>query len=181
MTGTALPPAPTKTAPNASDLCTQCGLCCDGTLFARARAFPDDLPGLAEHGLTVLDQGEGEKPGFAQPCPRLEGTCCTIYTERPTVCRRFRCALLMRLDSGKIDVTAALTTVAKARALVAAVEPEARPMAGRFEQRRSTSGWRDIADPELRGVTARRHLLIIALEHHLNTYFRRPRTDPPKE
>ena len=181
MTETAPLPAQNKMAPDASDLCTQCGLCCDGTIYPKARAFPDDLTGLAEHGLTVLGQGEDEKLAFALPCPRLKGTCCTIYQERFTVCRRFRCALLQRLDGGEIDVTAALATVAKARALVAAAEPEARTVARRFEQRRSTSDWRDIADPELREAAGRRKLLITALEHYLNKHFRHQRHDTPKK
>ena len=181
MTETAPLPAQHGTAPDASDLCTQCGLCCDGTIYPKARAFPDDLTGLAEHGLTVLGKGEGEKLAFALPCPRLNGTCCTIYPQRFTVCRRFRCALLQKLDVGEIDVTSALATVAKARALVVAVEPEARTVARRFELRRSTSDWRDIAAPELREAAGRRNLLITALEHHLDKYFRHQSNDIPKK
>ena len=57
-----------------SDICTACGLCCDGTLFEYAVLKPDDIEAAKAAGLAV---GEfAGKPGFAQPCSQVCGTSC---------------------------------------------------------------------------------------------------------
>src|SRR5688572_4233724 len=58
-----------------SALCTQCGLCCTGALHDAAVLDPDEIADARALGLPVLD---AEKPKFALPCPRLDGTVCTI-------------------------------------------------------------------------------------------------------
>src|SRR5688500_2967630 len=82
------------TAPDSSlgsALCTQCGLCCTGALHKAAVLDPDEIADARALGLPILDR---EKPGFALPCPRLDGTVCTIYASRPRVCGRYKCQLL---------------------------------------------------------------------------------------
>lgn len=83
-----------------SDLCTACGLCCDGTLFDRVIFEPTDPP-AARDLLPVAGFPQGE--GFVQPCTRFEAGCCTIYADRPATCRRYRCRTLAALDDGEID------------------------------------------------------------------------------
>ena len=96
----------TAAAPVIADLeqslCVQCGLCCDGTIFERARVFPeDDLARLEADGFVLLTAGE--RRGFALPCHHQQDRVCTVYQQwRPTVCHTFRCTLLHRFDAGEL-------------------------------------------------------------------------------
>lgn len=99
-------------------LCTQCGLCCTGALHDYAVLDPDEIDHARNLGLTLRSKG---RPGFALPCPRLSGTCCSIYGDRPSVCGRFECALLERVEAGSITLDAATTVVTEARELADAV------------------------------------------------------------
>ncbi len=109
-----MPPSPT------GSLCTQCGLCCDGTLFGRVELLlEDDVDGLKEHGFRIV---AGSKPRFAQPCPALSTDCtCRIYAERPRQCRAFECALLLRVGSGETGVEAAGRLIRRTRKQAARV------------------------------------------------------------
>lgn len=60
-----------------ANICLECGICCDGTMFSRLPAPPaGDAP-----------------PGPGQPCP-AHRLACTIYKERPDACRAFRLSLI---------------------------------------------------------------------------------------
>lgn len=160
-------------AAEAADLCTRCGLCCDGTVFENAKAYPEDLPGLARHGL-ALDTAS-ERPAFVLPCAKLAEATCTIYAERFVTCRRFRCKLLQSVEAGETTVAEGLTKIATARSLIAAVEPAARMARHRRALAVQTAGWKAVADPVERATTARRYLAIVALERHLDAHFRKDR------
>jgi hypothetical protein len=163
------------TAPDAAALCTHCALCCDGTLFEEARAYPEDQATLSRYGMTLAP--DRAKPAFVQPCPQLQGCACAIYAERFVTCRRFRCALLKRLDAREITLDQGLATIATARALIAAVEPAARLAGPRRALRKATLAWNGLADPGARNAMARRHLAIAALDHFVSRHFRKP--EPP--
>jgi uncharacterized protein len=101
---------------DAQQLCLQCGLCCNGVIFARGELQPgDDVARLRELGLRLKNARTNK---FAQPCSALEGCRCKIYTERPDYCRKFECALLQRVNAGEVDIAAAekLVRTAKRRA-----------------------------------------------------------------
>ena len=96
-------------------LCTNCGLCCDGTLFADV-----ELVGQAE--VTRLEimgtdiENEGRNMGLlSQPCAALRGTRCGIYAHRPKCCRVFQCHLLQNAQRGTVTVELALDQIADAR------------------------------------------------------------------
>ena len=90
-----------------SSMCVDCGLCCDGTLFAQAPLRPDDLaPPAGVHAVA------GEPSYFRQPCAALDHRVCTIYDDRPTVCRNYRCKLLKAVESGSTTVEDARTIIA---------------------------------------------------------------------
>jgi Fe-S-cluster containining protein len=107
---------------NAVDqLCPNCGLCCDSTLFAdvelRAGAcVGDDAKRLAKLGLTLVKKGK-TKLAFAQPCACFDGKFCTIYADRPKRCRLFECGLLKKVEAGEMSASAALKRIAEAKAL----------------------------------------------------------------
>ena len=95
-------------------LCTQCGLCCDGTLFGRVELLlADDVDGLKAHGFRIVD---GPKPRFSQPCSALGPDCtCRIYAQRPEQCRAFDCALLLRIQSGETGFAGAERLIRRTR------------------------------------------------------------------
>lgn len=94
-------------------LCTRCGLCCDGSLFADV-----ELTGRAEaSGLEILGlEVEDDDPDGAlllQPCRALRGRRCGIYALRPSCCRTFECGLLQDARSGAVSVERAREHIAE--------------------------------------------------------------------
>ena len=96
------------------ELCTACGLCCNGVLFGDVELQPGDAARrLAELGLPWQRQGRKQKAG--QPCACFEGKLCRIYAERPIRCRTFECRLLARAQRGEIETAAALRAIRQVR------------------------------------------------------------------
>jgi Fe-S-cluster containining protein len=95
-------------------LCTQCGLCCDGTLFADV-----ELTGQAEAtrleilGLEIEDD-ERAASVLSLPCAALRGTRCGIYAHRPKCCRTFECQLLQDVRRGAVTVARAEEHISEA-------------------------------------------------------------------
>ncbi len=123
-----------------SSLCTQCGLCCTGALHDRALLDADEVADAERLGLPVR---VSDRPVFALPCPKLAGALCSIYADRPRVCSRYKCQLLLNLEAGVITLDAAMATVGEAhsladRALEAMPDamslPEARALLDRKQQ-----------------------------------------------
>jgi Fe-S-cluster containining protein len=97
-----------------SQLCPNCGLCCNGVLFADVELQKgDDFQRLAELRLSLVKKGR--KQAFAQPCACFDGKLCRIYNERPKCCRTFECGLLKRVQDGELDAIAALKAIAQAK------------------------------------------------------------------
>lgn len=103
------------TRPSLTDtLCTQCGLCCDGTLFADV-----ELTGQAEAtrleilGLEIEDN-ERVAGVLSQPCAALQGRRCGIYAHRPKCCRTFECQLLQDARRGAVTVERAAEQISEA-------------------------------------------------------------------
>src|SRR6267142_2103121 len=95
-------------------LCPNCGLCCNGVLFADVELRQGDDPGrLAELGLSL--GMKGSKLAFAQPCTCFDGKLCGIYADRPKRCRTFECGLLKRVQADELDADTALKVIAKAK------------------------------------------------------------------
>jgi len=101
---------------NAVDqLCPQCGLCCDSTLFADVELRAGDAPRrLAKLGLDLWRKSK-TRLAFSQPCACFDGRLCRIYAERPKRCRLFECGLLKRVDRGELTAGAALKKIQAAR------------------------------------------------------------------
>lgn len=104
------------------ELCTRCGLCCDGTLFGDV-----ELTGRVESArLEVLgldiDTDDADAELMALPCVALTGTRCSVYQQRPRCCRTFACRLLLDAQRGAVTVAAALDHIARARTEVQRVE-----------------------------------------------------------
>lgn len=81
-------------------LCTRCGLCCDGSLFADVElAGTTEAAGLEAMGLEIEDDDSGL---LVQPCAALRGKRCEIYAHRPECCRTFECRLLQDVRRGAV-------------------------------------------------------------------------------
>jgi len=99
-------------------LCTNCGLCCDGTLFAdvelvgQAEAARLEIIGLE------LDDDETNAGLLSQPCAALQRGRCGIYAHRPRCCRVFECRLLQDARHGAVTVEQAAEQIAEARRLI---------------------------------------------------------------
>ena len=96
-------------------LCPNCGLCCDSTLFADVELRAgDDAKRLQQLGLT-LEQKSKTKVAFAQPCACFDGKLCGIYHDRPKRCRLFECGLLKKVEAKELTAAAALKKIAAAK------------------------------------------------------------------
>jgi len=98
-------------------LCTACGLCCNGVIFADVQLLPGDpVARLQRLGIAPPPT---KKPSsrpikINQPCPAL-ATQCTVYANRPCYCRQFECVLFKNLASGKIKEARSLKIIATAQ------------------------------------------------------------------
>ena len=100
-------------------LCTQCGLCCDGTFFGSVVVVPDEVAQLARVGLPVVHR-DGT-PALPQPCVALRGCLCSVYVDRPAACARYECELRKKVSAGERDLETALGHVQTMRALLATI------------------------------------------------------------
>jgi len=101
--------------PSATDiLCTECGLCCDGSLFSDVElCTAKEFSRLELLGVTT-EEGDGDAAGLLlQPCGALKGKRCGIYDVRPNCCRTFECRLLKDVQSGRVKIASARETIAK--------------------------------------------------------------------
>jgi Fe-S-cluster containining protein len=96
-------------------LCTKCGLCCDGTLFADVELVGQaEVARLEIMGMEVEDE-RANIGLLSQPCAALRGTRCGIYAHRPKCCRVFECHLLQNAQVGAVTVERAMEQIADAR------------------------------------------------------------------
>ena len=96
-------------------LCTKCGLCCDGTLFADVELVGEAEAARLEIMGMEIENEDRVVGQLSQPCAALCGTRCGIYAPRPKCCRTFECHLLQSAQSGAVSVERALELVALAR------------------------------------------------------------------
>lgn len=115
-------------------LCPNCGLCCDSTLFADVELRASDSPArLSRLGLTLLKKAKFTT-AFAQPCACFDGKLCGIYAERPKRCQLFECGLLNRVESREMTAGAALKKITEAKRLADRVRELLRSLGQRDEQ-----------------------------------------------
>jgi Fe-S-cluster containining protein len=116
-----------------AELCPECGLCCNGVLFADVKLVEKDNPdALKAAGLRL--KRRGEKHSFPQPCSCFNGKLCTIYSNRPNRCVAFECGLLKRLHIAEITAPQALKKIKSARRQADAVRDLLRELGNHDEQ-----------------------------------------------
>ena len=103
---------------DSNQLCLECGLCCNGVIFAHGQLQPEDDPArLQALGLVLVAKRKVEigKQRFHQPCAAFDGCRCKIYADRPKYCREFECLLLRDVKAGHLESAAALRIIQNAR------------------------------------------------------------------
>jgi Fe-S-cluster containining protein len=104
-------------------LCTRCGLCCDGSLFADVElASGDEASALEVMGLEIEDADEDDGGLLLQPCGALKGKRCSMYAHRPDCCRTFECRLLQKVEHGMVGLERANEKIAEALKRIERVE-----------------------------------------------------------
>lgn len=101
----------------AQSLCTQCGLCCMGVIFADVE-LRDEKEATEMECLGLEIEEEEGRALLRQPCRGLRGKKCGIYAHRPDCCRSFECKVLKDFQSGEIGMTKALGTIDRLRGLI---------------------------------------------------------------
>src|SRR5437879_2652756 len=98
-----------------NSLCTGCGLCCNGSLFADVELTNrDEASALEVMGLDIEDDDDDDRRLLLQPCGALKGKRCSIYPYRPDCCRAFECRLLRDVKRGAVGIDLAKEKVAQA-------------------------------------------------------------------
>ena len=100
---------------SAQHICTACGLCCDGSLFTKATVQAGDEATVQALGL-VVTSNDKQQSSFPLPCRHYCQAQCTVYDQRPPVCRNYRCALLRNVERGALSSSQAQARVAQVRA-----------------------------------------------------------------
>lgn len=107
--------------PLTDQLCTQCGLCCDGTLLADVElASRREAASMEALGMAMDEDGDGDV--MLLPCVGLKEKRCTVYRHRPKSCRAFECKLLQDAQAGKVTVGRALEHIGDAFARIGRVK-----------------------------------------------------------
>ena len=151
--------------PDGVRLCTSCGLCCTGALHDTAVLDEDEQLSAAALGLPVLEPPD--RPAFALPCPQLQGTRCGIYLDRPRVCGRYKCNVLLGVEEGRTALPDALAMVHVARSLFGKVAAELGSGHTLPAARQQLFGAETPLPPTLR-------LYLLALTDYLDRHFRKP-------
>ena len=96
--------------------CSDCGLCCNGVLFDRAKAAPGEEPRIVSAGAELFD--ENGKTYFRQPCPQSSGGRCMIYADRFTIAAVSNARSFARFERAKSIFPPLGPKVAGARTLL---------------------------------------------------------------
>lgn len=90
-------------------ICTECGFCCDGTLFDNIILQPRERESLPEKIQQQYIRKEEEF--FSLPCPYFYGKCSIYDQHRPSICGDFRCQLLKDVANNKVSQENAIQIV----------------------------------------------------------------------
>jgi Fe-S-cluster containining protein len=169
---------PAKEISSLSDLCTSCGLCCNGVLFDYAPVQADETDRLLQLGFE-MNRDDEAGPRFPQPCIKFRDGCCTIYETRPAVCRVYRCELYKAVEKGDVSLEQAGAQVSEAKGLVARIWPMLKDAAGGAAGKQWGSLFREWQGKPPSERAQRRDaelvLSLTVLNQLLDRYFRRDR------
>ncbi len=103
------------------NICINCGLCCDGTLFPFAKIEDNEIIDPTFSFNTYYSE-EGLKR-FSLPCCYLKDKTCTIYNNRPySICSTFNCKQLKSFLANTVTYEEAIRNINKAIFLKESIE-----------------------------------------------------------
>ncbi|TRZ90242.1 lasso peptide biosynthesis B2 protein [bacterium] len=170
---------PGAEAPDGSELCLSCGLCCSGALHVHAKITPDEMDHARALGLTVEPFKDHLR--FHLPCPLYIDNRCSIYTaRRPHICGEYQCELLKKYLAGTIPREHGGQIIRRTRELLAVVLAQM-PAGNSFSdlQRAMERDWDAGRGPfgsvELRRANAGFLLALGSLEIYSRKHFGKPK------
>ena len=91
-----------KRTNKSEDLCKSCGLCCKGFLHDHV-GIQDSLEVniLLKNNISITKLPGKDKSFFNLPCSAHNGVC-SIYKDRPAVCKKYECALLKKYKGNQL-------------------------------------------------------------------------------
>lgn len=96
-----------------SEICTACGMCCDGTLFHQANIRHDDDKAVAETlGLTT-DQ-KNDRRFFRLPCHHFSWHCTIYEQQRPHICGAYFCDPIIKTKRQQMPLSEASAMITRA-------------------------------------------------------------------
>lgn len=107
---------------SSSELCLECGLCCQGIWFDYV-PMSSALLSLIPQSAGVIDTNSGGRV-CKLPCPFHLAGRCSVYDRRPKACVNYECKLLGKYLKGDSSLEESLRVVRKARALTDLLEQE---------------------------------------------------------
>lgn len=114
---------PIRAARDGSELCLECGLCCDGIMFSEISVRPHEREYVESLGLPVTAGLDGSGITVFQPCPAFAEGCCSLYeVGRPATCHTYACGLLRGFESDRATFEDALAVIQQARTLAHELE-----------------------------------------------------------
>jgi len=99
-----------------SELCRSCGACCSGAMFGFVPLVPGEMQIETRRKLKVFTEAGGDR--FKLPCPGLEAAVCTVYEDRPDVCRGYKCGLYLEHEREGGELAPRLAKVRRVRELL---------------------------------------------------------------
>lgn len=103
---------------DSASLCQECGLCCNGVIFADVELKSSEVQALRskfENLKLTGKNGHRGKSKLPQPCAAFDGCRCRIYSDRPSYCRQFECLLFKNVQSGRLGRAAGSRIVQTAK------------------------------------------------------------------
>jgi len=107
---------------DSSNLCLSCLLCCDGTLIGFVQLEREEI--LPLKGLLEIEEDSNGSGIFLHPCKNLCADGCTIYEDRPKMCRSFNCGLLNAVEQKEITFNSAVATIKLVKEKKEAIESQ---------------------------------------------------------
>ena len=110
-------------------LCLECGLCCSGKLFDtleygndERQVFQDNNRIFERYEIIATDMGRHTRHfktySLVGNCENLqEDNKCSVYENRPKICKDFECGVLKSYNSGNMTLTTALNIINEVKEL----------------------------------------------------------------
>lgn len=114
-------------------LCTRCGMCCEGFFHSRAILYDQaDMDTASRIDAKIINLPDERFPRFTLPCPAFRGAC-SVYPARPSVCAEHQCELLAAVLAERVSLEDAGQRVVETRELLQEILPPLQELAGDWE------------------------------------------------